>query len=596
MAYKLKYLKKSLILIFIIIIITLSSCAKGDEKNFTFASYKTAESVKYKVHFNDDYFKNPASEYNPSLASASACLALAGFSSATSLNYSKADSNAKNFFNTLGFENYLSNPDGTSKPTAESFGVFIATKKIDDYTLIGVTVRGAGYLSEWASNFTIGKNEDFAQGFYDASNIYLHFLKEYINTYNITGKIKIWTSGYSRGGAVVNLSSGRIDDGLLENKNILSDKVTYTKDDIYAYCFEAPAGRITHSTDEIFEKGENYSNIYNVLNLNDPVPFVAPRAFNFVRYGNDLFLPDIITDINYQNQINIVKKKLKKLPNYKNVGDYKLDGFKDESIISFMNSESLYKNMTPYLFLNNFIDLLCEILESKDTYVEKYQDLITEIFKMIYKSYSPKESIINIGINFGKSFLLSDPNEITLFDLQYNRSQFIKDIQPILYNTFKKLDINITFNDVTNLVKNTSLLIAKILFAEEGFQTIKPIINLENLKIIGSAHIPELLLTHITSLDPKYENSNLEIKSSFNIMYITTTDEFELTIDNNKYIYFENGEINSKLSLKKINDGYAVYLPTDANYKLSTKGKLSYELYNHNNKYLSDKLIKSENL
>ena len=221
-----KYIKRfSILFFFLIFTLLLTSCEKIESKTFNFASYKTADAVPYDIYFDEEYFSNPASEYNPSLASASACLALSGFSTATSSDYKKADSNAKALFTTLGFNNYLANEYGTKAPTDSSFGVFIASKVINDYTLLGITVRGAGYMSEWASNFNIGNNNEFAQGFFDASEIYLNFLREYIEKYDITGNIKIWTAGYSRGGAAVNLATGRIDDGLVDNKNIISDEV-----------------------------------------------------------------------------------------------------------------------------------------------------------------------------------------------------------------------------------------------------------------------------------------------------------------------------------------------------------------------------------
>ena len=86
----------------------------------------------------------------------------------------------------------------------------------------------------------------------------LYFCKQigHLSSFNaeysiIKGNIKIWTSGYSRGGAVVNISAGRIDDGLVKYKNILSDEINYTKDDIYAYAFEAPAGKIIKNEDTL---------------------------------------------------------------------------------------------------------------------------------------------------------------------------------------------------------------------------------------------------------------------------------------------------------------------------------------------------------
>ncbi len=591
-----KYIKKMLLALLIAtLLIVLTACKNVESKIMHFASYKTTEKVPYDIYFDDAYFNNPASEYNPHLASASACLALAGFSATSNGDFTNADVNAKELFSTLGFKNYLANPYGTSKPTSSSFGVFIASKSYDDYTLIGITVRGSGYLNEWASNFKLGNNEDFAEGFFEASEIYLNFLKKYIDDYSITGNIKIWTAGYSRGGAVVNLASGRIDDGLVEGKNIISEQVNYTKDDIYAYSFEPPAGKIVKSDDEdIFEKGENYSNIFSIINLNDPVPFVAPYGFSFIRYGTDMFLPDIITDLNYQDHIDLVKKRMSKLDNASLVGEYKLDKFKDESTISFLNKfKSPYINVTPYVYLNDLLPVICSSIGSKEEYVENLQGTLMELFDFLYSHISPKESIINLGIDMGKSFLINDGDGVVLYDLQNNIGNFRKDFEPLLFMALKKIDVNLTKEDFKKLTYALVSLFTGILFSGDGFVKLRSLINMENIGILGSAHIPEILLTHITSLDDNYDSSGLTVKNSFNIIRLSADSEFELEISGEKYVYFEDGNIVSKFVMKKEMDEYVIYIPSNTDFKINSNGHYSYNLYCHNNSYLNDRLIES---
>ena len=585
------------ILIFVITAISLlafSSCQKANGTSFSFSSYKTADKVAYNVIFDENYFENPASSYNPKLASASACLALSGFSAVANTDFEKSDTNAKDFFMALGFGDYSANKYGVTKPEASSFGVYIASKKINDYTLLGITVRGAGYLTEWASNFKIGKNEDFAEGFLEASDIYLDFLREYVEKYNISGHIKIWTAGYSRGGATVNLACGRIDDGLKNGINIISDRVNYNKDDIYAFCFEAPAGKIIRTDDEqIIEKGIDYSNIFSILNLNDPVPFVAPRNFNFIRYGNDLFLPDIITDINYSKHIDLVKRRMTKLPNYRIIGDYKIDQFSDESKIGFLNKgESPYINATPHLYLNDLFDAICEIVGSKDNYVDKLQPSVTELFKFIYSNLSAKESAINFIINIGKYVLLDDSDSVIFYDLQNNVDKLFIDLEPLVVRAFRRADVNMSITDIRALLKEILNLAKSLLFRAGGIDLIKPMLNFDNVSILGSAHIPELLLTHITSLDDNYESSGLSVKDSYNVLYVNTNNEFEIVSNNDKYVYFENGKINSKLAIKKLENEYIIYMPNDLDFVINSNYDLSYELYNHNNKYLNEQKIK----
>ena len=599
MMKKFAFIKRiSIIFLIMVSAIILSSCQNQKGTKFYFAGYKNANKVPYQIFFDEEYFNNPASEYNPSLASATACLALAGFSSTAGEDFYNSDINVKYFFEQLGFTNYLANEYGISKPTDSSFGVYIASKKIDDYTLIGIAVRGAGYLSEWSSNFNIGNNTDFAEGFFSASEIYLNFLKEYIENKNITGKIKIWTGGYSRGGAAVNLAAGRIDDGLVEGKNILSNKVTYTKDDIYAYSYEAPAGKLINSdTNEIFEKGINYSNIYTIINLNDPVPFVAPRNYNFIRYGTDLLLPDIITDIDYQDHIKKVKKRLNSLSNSKTIGNYSIDTFKDESTLQFLNKiNSNYTNMTPHIFINDLIEQICLIIGDKQTYVDYLEPHIRELFKFIYSNLKPKESILNLGINFGKSIILKDENEVVLYDIQHNQKRLIADLEPLVYTALQKVNLNLTLNDAAFLCKKLVKLFSDIIFSENGFTIIRALINANNIKALGSAHIPELLLSHITSLDNNYSNNNLTIKDSYNKLYINTQNDFKLYINNIEYVSLEDSIMDSQLVTKKTNDGYLILLPNDVKFEIKSDTKINYSLYNHNNKYLNDVLIETKTI
>lgn len=586
--------KRIFIVVLLILLPLVCSCSKKDGTDFNFASYKTAEKVPYKIFFLDEYFNEKASIYNPHLASASICLALAGFSAETRQDFENSAVNSKELFTNLGFSDFLSNKDGISRPNADSFGVYIARKKIRDYTLLGITVRGAGYLSEWSSNFKIGTNDKFAQGFYEASEIYLNHLKSYIETFNVEGHIKIWTAGFSRGGASVNIACGRICDGLKNNENIISSKVSYDKDDIYAYSFEAPRGKVASvSGNEIIEKGNDYSNIHNVLNLNDVVPFVAPYAYSFVRYGTDLFLPDIITDLNYETQIKTVKKRIKSLPNYTVIGDYSLDKFSDTSKFSILNFKSKYVNFSAYPFLSDFVDRLCEGIGTRSDYVDKIEPAIRDIFELLYEKLSPRESLINFGISIGKNILLYDMNEVLLFDLQHNRERFIKDLDPILTAAFRLMNKEINVKELTTLVKTMLESVLNILSTKGGFDLIRPLLNFDNLKAIGGAHLPELALSHVTALDSYYNNSNLTLKSSFNKLIIKTSNKFELLINNERYVYFNDNEILSKLVLKHEDDTYIIYLPSDVEFSINSfNNELEYELYNHNNKYLNEVLIR----
>lgn len=71
-------------------------------------------------------------------------------------------------------------------------------------------------------------------------------MKDYIEEKNITGDIKLWITGYSRGAAVANLVAGELDKGL----HSLGEAVTLHPSNIYAYCFEPPAGVLLAQTND----------------------------------------------------------------------------------------------------------------------------------------------------------------------------------------------------------------------------------------------------------------------------------------------------------------------------------------------------------
>ncbi len=589
---------KQLILIILLAIGTmvLSSCAKKKDGGikFTFASYKTYEDVEEIIYYSDDYFNSPASEYNNKLSSASICLALAGFSPVKSGDYSRSSKNAKALLTKLGFSNFESNNDGITKPTKHSFGVYIASKTIDGYTLIGVTVRGAGYQSEWASNFSLGTNGDYADGFFEASTIYINALKSYISNYGINGKIKIWTSGYSRGGAGVNLSIGRIDEALINNEKLLGDSVTYTKDDIYAYCFEAPAGRIYNldSNGQIIEKGENYSNIHCVLNINDPVPYVGPIEYGFVRFGTDYYLPDILTDINYTEHIDSVKNIMTNLPNKNVIGDYLIDTF------IFNGSLSFYKkaNYPLSLYLKTFIDEFAKGVGSRENYSTTYETFVCSLFELIYKNDTPKDSMIDVAISIGKNILLKDTYEVVLTDLQHNLSRVWLDLKPLIEKAIKDANIEgLNVDDVMVILKELVSSVLNMAKTLDGLALFPSILSLNNIKTMGSAHIPELELSHVFALDNNYnKNVSSSLTTSYFKLVVSSSSPFTIYSGKDKIAEcsYKDKICDTKMVCDYFLDEYTFYLPTNGSYKVECDGEINGSLFlirtDHLDSYLYD--------
>ena len=259
----------------------------SDAQELTFRYVSTEQlfadgvEVEEKCYYTDDYFKDSSYKYNPGLATMSLALSMSTFGSAEGYDdYSKKAENAKQLMRDIGMDtdSICANEWFDVKPTRDSIGAIVGHKHIvdgeDEYTLIAIAMRGAGYESEWASNLTIGA-EGQHKGFTEAKEDVWEFLGRYISEQDISGSVKMWVTGYSRGGAVANLIGGEIDDLVtaadgrvdpvsfagndvqltadgsdsplpLAGNDVLrsGNGITFRKEDVFVYCFEPPAGRL----------------------------------------------------------------------------------------------------------------------------------------------------------------------------------------------------------------------------------------------------------------------------------------------------------------------------------------------------------------
>lgn len=247
--------------------------------------------IPARFFYSDGFFEEDPYKYNPSIATASLCMAMAGFYSheggtGKNANYSNKSQNIVEYMKDIGVaeKNIYRNAYNRMRPQTDSIGVTIGMKKLSNgRTLIPVSIRGANYEREWTSNVTLGNEEDGeAKGFATAANIVFSEIKKYITqsddlvTEVNEGKVNFWISGYSRAGATTNLTARRLVDEYVSKGN-----------QVFAYCIEAPMGGV-----EIAKtSGSNYNCIHNVINHNDLVPRVAPRKMGFFRYGVDHYIP-----------------------------------------------------------------------------------------------------------------------------------------------------------------------------------------------------------------------------------------------------------------------------------------------------------------
>lgn len=248
--------------------------------------YASGDDYDFKTTFDyrDEFFMRDARIYNHELGEMSLCYAMSAFHSNTARTSEQQSRNAVALLEKAEFRGIETNDCFKTEPTAESMGVIAGYKNVytedEKYTLIAVTTRGAGYRSEWASNLMMGASGRH-KGFGEAADIVESFLTEYVSSHKdlFLPKVKLWMTGYSRGGAAINLASGD-----LTVAGSLCD-IKLEPEDIYVYCFEAPQGESAENITR--EAAASLRNIHNINNPDDAVPRVAFEKWGFFRYGVD---------------------------------------------------------------------------------------------------------------------------------------------------------------------------------------------------------------------------------------------------------------------------------------------------------------------
>ncbi len=234
--------------------------------------------------YSDKFFiEKDGYTYNHELARASLALEL---SSWTAKGKEEGSTNEKmmninSLYGSLGFDKNSIEPHNYDDPLSDNsdkVAYSFATKELyDGSTLVAVVVRGGGYGAEWRSNVHVGSG-DMHYGFQlPALNVYADLL-EYTKDID-KSNLKLWITGYSRGAAVANILSGRInEDNLIAHKNL------------YSYLFAVPKGVKVTENDA---NNSMHNNIYNIVLPYDVVPTLAFEKWGFGRYGQTLMVKNI---------------------------------------------------------------------------------------------------------------------------------------------------------------------------------------------------------------------------------------------------------------------------------------------------------------
>ena len=233
-------------------------------------------------------------------------------------DFSVSARNVTDFLTAAGFEDVETNRYYTLEKQENSMGAAVGRRTVTAfghvYTLLAVIPRSAGYKQEWAGNFTVGDG-DLHEGFKAARDEVLRFMKQYMDKHGVTGELKIWLAGHSRGGAVSNLLGGFLAGG---GAAYFGGRVSLQPEDVYCYTYAAPrcvmteAGRreelsvasaraeaeyAADTPGEAYVPGADgltntqdaiYGGIRNYIFADDAIPQLPPADWGLTHYGTDL--------------------------------------------------------------------------------------------------------------------------------------------------------------------------------------------------------------------------------------------------------------------------------------------------------------------
>ena len=343
--------------------------------------------------YSDDYFKKSGKVYDPHLSTMSFALAVASVSSTREEfdeeGYKRMNRDLIAMMEDIGFSDITINDDYRKKPTKDSLGIACARKQIvqdgKEYTLLAIIPRSAGYEAEWGNNFVIGA-EGNAKGFDGCADKCLAFAKDYIAEQGITGDIKVWTSGYSRGAAIANLTAGKLID---DPAGYLGDQVTLSSEDLYAYTCGTPSSADVKND----PRNEKYAGIFNNYLETELASAMAPVDMGFTRYGTDriLYREDrydemldnlgVINDYvhnTYSTSINSNQFHPKKL------------GIVDGSV-GMANDDASYIPSDPAEYLRGLCSYLTVITGGREEYAKTYEQSFSDLIAY-YGSLTEEES------------------------------------------------------------------------------------------------------------------------------------------------------------------------------------------------------------
>lgn len=403
-------MKKFHYFVFLIIPLLLTGCnqskSKPKDKDKDYVELESSISSKSKFYkipyeYKDSYFEHSATVFDDDLK-------LLSFASCMSTVNKPT---AEKYFNSLSFKD--TQYYGFDLITSETIGYVVAHKTVKDFELFTVSVRGLKYTQEWANNFLIGSTGNH-QGFSDKASDILSVLNLYIEEYGKDKTVKLWITGYSRGGGV----SNAVAFSLMENP-----VYGLNKDNLFVYTFEAP-GAIAKDDVKVYE------NVFNLVNSRDFVGHVPPKQYELFRCGIDIET--------YSNNYSSWAKSFDR----------------DIIIPKFTKSSGQYTNemeFVSYLYSNiatdpHDVNYPEASLLTREDYYNNYQAGVTYLLEFIFGLSDEESAVI---MDYFKNHVTAIISAISEKDGLYNLLAPVLDENHISYDSEK---LKVSTYAVRNLV------------------------------------------------------------------------------------------------------------------------------------------------
>ena len=498
-------MKRKILLLLLAAALLVSGSCTGHAESYPFRYQSQTGDYGSVMYYDDSLFDRPAFEYSPSLATASLSFAMASFASSDDVDYTEKSKNAADLLGRMGFTGIAPNGFFREKPGTDSLGCIFARKEIGGREMIACGIRGANYGAEWASNVTVGAGTpgDYHQGFYEGSEIFLQSLKDYIASEGISGEIRLWIVGYSRAGAVCNISAGRIDEALRDGVKLFGEDVDLSPDGVYAYCFEAPRG--VPRDDSMYPKSELFGNIFCIVNFNDLVAAVL-EDFSLTRYGVEKVLYDRVNDIHYSRDIRKMEGFFGSLENSSALGGYIVGDFTPDRFMNGKRSAAtLYRNGSQGIYLRRLLRQLTACgLKTRENYAETIQPGLRDILGFLFANGSPRVSVLDLGLAVVRMAEFTDSTDLLLEDLLHNPRKFPVDFKVVLNLAFESMEVDTGTDTIVRSVESLLKAVADMVLQDPDDTLLLPLVSADNASRIVQAHQPELILAFMRSMDPLY--------------------------------------------------------------------------------------------